>query len=168
MPCRSSWKASLMTASVLWLTPAHADEAIERNWFDDPFFVVRSDVADCPLPRGPYLTEQERRAESHYRVERGTSCYREGRCTKPNSYLYDPEIATAVRAAFEHSEDFHGSSLWVTVTRRFVIVQGCAEPAMQTRLEAMLAPLPDVERVIVEIGNDRTHPAYRLRQQTQP
>src|SRR5690554_6479593 len=45
-----------------------------RNWFDDPFFQISSAIPDCPEPAGPFITEAERRAESHRRAEKGTTC----------------------------------------------------------------------------------------------
>jgi len=42
-------------------------EEIVRNWFNDPFFQVRSAIANCPVPLGPYGTEADRMRETHYR-----------------------------------------------------------------------------------------------------
>lgn len=150
-----------------WASAQSSDTALdERNWFDDPYFQVRNAIPNCPQPRGPYTTEKEKKAEAHWRVERGTSCWLEGKCSRQNSYLYDKDIATAVKDAFERSSDYAHSSLWITVTRRFIIVQGCGPDSETSSLETFLAPTPDVERVIVEAGSDPSHVPYRLLRKT--
>ena len=70
--------------------------AERRNWFDDPFVQATSGLPGCPVPDPPLLTEAERQHEEHWRAERGTSCYRSGRCRLPNAYLYDKEIVPRV------------------------------------------------------------------------
>jgi hypothetical protein len=104
---------------------AEADSIIRKNWFSDPFFQVRAGVARCPVPRGPLLTEAEMKSESHSRVERGTSCWMAGKCARPNAYLYDAALAKTVHARFDHSEAFKDASLWITIKRKFVWVEGC-------------------------------------------
>src|SRR6266702_2903585 len=66
--------------------------AERRNWFDDPFVQATHGLPACPVPDPPLLTEAEMQHETHWRAERGTSCYRSGRCRLPNAYLYDKEI----------------------------------------------------------------------------
>ncbi|WP_211443203.1 BON domain-containing protein [Collimonas humicola] len=124
-----------------------------KNWFNDPFIQVRNAVPDCPPPLGPLVSEQEARRESHWRTERGTSCWLAGQCSKPNSYLYDAPIAQAVQAHFAADPAFARSSLWLTFQRRFVWVEGCsADPAITAAaLEAFVRAAPDVERVIVNL-----------------
>lgn len=130
-----------------------------RNWFDDPFFAVSSSVAGCPLPRGPYMSKEEMDHDSHARVERGTRCYQAGECRKPNSYMYDPEIAEHVRAALGRSTALRGTTLWVTVQRRWVFIQGCVDDAAKKqRLERLARSVPDVERVFVDVVSKRGKP----------
>ena len=67
-------------------------QTTRANHGNDPFFQISSAIAKCPVPLGPLQTEQEWLADSHYRIERGNSCWWEGRCRLPNSYLYDKGI----------------------------------------------------------------------------
>jgi hypothetical protein len=123
-----------------------------RNWFDDPFFVVRGGVRACPVPLGPLTNGDERRTQTHTRSERGTRCYLEGRCSRPNSYLYDQDIAAAVRARFAASRAYREASLWVTVQRRIVWIEGCVAPSYRSgSLERFIRDVPDVELVVVNV-----------------
>jgi len=133
--------------------PLHAAPPEElKNWFDDPFFQVRSGQPNCPLPLGPLMSEAQRRAESHYRVERGTSCWLEGKCAQPNAYWYDAPLGKAIGQRFAATAEFADTTLWITVQRRFVTVQGCvSQPAQAQQIEALLQAVPDVDRVIVEL-----------------
>ncbi len=135
-----------------------------KNWFDDPFFQVRSGLPACPLPLGPLMSEAQRRAESHYRVERGTSCWLEGKCAQPNAYWYDAPLGQAIEQKFAATAEFGDTSLWITVQRRFVIVQGCISRAEQAQqIETLLQATPDIDRVIVELmGPGDAKPPYRL------
>ncbi len=135
-----------------------------RNWFDDPFFQVRSGVPDCPAPLGPLLPQSKRNTEAHYRVERGTSCWLAGECAQPNAYWYDAGIGKAAAKAFADSPDFGDTSLWLTVQRRFVTVEGCiSRPEQARQIEALIQPLPDVERVIVQVAQPgEAKPPYAL------
>jgi hypothetical protein len=134
-----------------------------RNWFDDPYFQVRDGVGRCPVPRGPYTTEAEMRRESHSRAERGTSCWLAKQCTKQNSYLYDPGIAAAVRGRFAATAGLRDSSLWVTVQRRIVWIEGCVPSTYRDgTLESLLRDTEDVERIIVNVtSSPRGKPPYR-------
>ncbi|SFA86048.1 hypothetical protein SAMN04515620_105142 [Collimonas sp. OK607] len=134
------------------LFPAYGETL--KNWFNDPFIQVRSAVPDCPMPLGPLISEQEMRKETHWRSERGTSCWLAGQCQKPNSYLYDAPIARSVRAHFAAEPGFaRNSSLWLTFQRRFVWVEGCSADTAITvaALEAFVRVEPDVERVIINL-----------------
>jgi hypothetical protein len=131
---------------------AHAD-ASRVNRGHDPFFQVSSAVSDCPVPLGPLVTEQEWLDDSHYRIERGNSCWVEGRCRLSNAYLYDTEIAEAVQRRLTNinyaTHWREQSTLWLTLQRRFIYVQGCVAPGFdkQTFLTE-LGKTADVERVI--------------------
>jgi hypothetical protein len=136
-----------------------------RNWFDDPFFVVREAVRDCPVPLGPLTNGDERRTQTHTRSERGTRCFLEGRCARPNSYLYDKDIAAGVRERFAASRSYRDASLWVTVQRRIVWIEGCVAPGYRKgSLERLVRDVPDVELVVVNVrqGPRGTIPYRRL------
>ena len=149
MPARRH--GALIAAMLLCHPAASAEEW--KNWFDDPFFQVRAGLHDCPAPLGPVLPKSKRNAEAHYRIERGTSCWLAGRCAKANAYLYDADIGKAAAKAFSDTQDFADSSLWVTVQRRFVFVEGCvSRPEQERQIQALLESLPDVERIIVQVS----------------
>lgn len=138
---------------VLALLPiaAAGDETL-RNWFNDPFLQVRDGVRRCPTPLGPLITEARMRTEAHHRTESGTSCWLEKRCAKQNSYLYDPEIAAAVRDRFETTKVLPKASLWVTVQGRVVRIEGCVpSDYAEGTLEKLMAGVPDVAQVIVNV-----------------
>ncbi|SAK50631.1 hypothetical protein AWB75_01418 [Caballeronia catudaia] len=131
---------------------AHADDTRE-NRGDDPFLRVSSAIADCPAPRGPFETEQEWLDETHYRIERGNSCWIAGRCRLSNSYEYDKEIAQSVtrrlnslNASLQWREK---TSLWLTLQRRFIYLDGCVSRDFDTaRFVSALGETADVEKVI--------------------
>jgi hypothetical protein len=126
-----------------------------RNWYNDPFFALSGAIADCPVPLGPFETRAEMEDDAHYRVERGTTCWLAHKCTKPNSYLYDPEIADAIHKHFNDPHAFDGTSVWITVQRRFVYAEGCAPASFDTNtLRQQLEAIPDVEQVFIRIGTD--------------
>ncbi|RZI41899.1 BON domain-containing protein [Herbaspirillum sp. HC18] len=129
---------------------AHADDGpLLKNWFNDPFFQASDGMRNCPQPRGPLLTETEMKAEAHSRVERGTSCWMAGTCKEPNAYLYDASIAQAIRERLPKQE---GDSLWITVRRRWVWVEGCVTDMRHAAdWEAAMKAVPDVERVLVNV-----------------
>jgi hypothetical protein len=138
---------------------ASAEDAPQKNWFNDPFFAASADIADCPVPRGPSLTKTEMEREAHVRVERGTRCYMEGRCAKSSSYFYDPEIAANLRHALANSKALKGTSLWVSVQRRWVFIQGCAKArSKRAALEAIARRIPDVDNVFVDLRFDPKQP----------
>lgn len=120
------------------------------NWFGDPFVVLTRAIANCPVPAGPALTRAQMRAEAHDRAQRGTSCHAAGRCRLPNAYLYDAEIAPRVKKAIDADGRFAATSLWATVQRRWVWIDGClAEPGQTAQLEQLLRQIDDVEGVVV-------------------
>lgn len=143
----------------------HAQPAAERrNWFDDPFFQLSARAADCPEPAGPRLTEAERRMQSHSRAERGTTCWLTGNCERPNAYQYDQDIARTLQAGSGDDALTAGTSLWVTVQRRIVFIDGCVpDEALVAKLEAWAWRAPHVERVIVAVRSRRDQrPPYQL------
>jgi hypothetical protein len=145
---------ALGAALLLVAVPAANADAL-KNWFNDPYFQVRSAVAACRAPQGPFTTEADMRKASHARVERGTSCWLAGECARPNAYMYDAAIADAARARFEGSAVLRNASLWVTVQRRIIWVEGCAPAAdAPKQAERLLRAIPDVQQVIVNIAPD--------------
>jgi hypothetical protein len=123
------------------------------NRGNDPFFQISTAVAHCPAPLGPLETEQEWLDEAHYRIERGNSCWLEGRCRLSNAYLYDAEIAQAVRRRLlfiERATQWREkSTLWLMLQRRFIYVQGCVAPDFDTqRFLSALGKTADVDKVI--------------------
>ncbi len=134
-----------------------------RNWYNDPFFALSTAPGVCPQPLGPLMTKAEADDDAHYRVERGTTCWLAHQCTKPNSYLYDADIAKAIREEFKGDASLAGTSLWITVQRRFVYAEGCAPAAFdRAALERRLAAIPDVDKVFVRLRADpRAPPPYK-------
>lgn len=154
----------LQLALLLGTIPCLAQDAAERrNWFNDPFFQIAAQAPRCPVPLGPYLTAAEQRAEAHYRAERGTSCWLAGRCARSNAYAYDQDIALALRARVGELKLATGSSLWVTVQRRIVFIEGCVPDRRRVAaLEAWAKGVPDVEQVLVNVSTRPRAPApYR-------
>lgn len=152
--------------------PAWAD-ASRANHGNDPFFQVSRAVPACPAPLGPLETEQEWLGESHYRIERGNSCWWEGRCRLPNGYLYDKEIEEATKRRLNNIEAAthwrERTTLWLMLQRRFIYVQGCV--ASDFDKQAFLSELKktaDVERVIDETTTDPASSSLPYRTQADP
>jgi hypothetical protein len=160
--------AGVLLALLLQATGASAQAASapeRRNWFGDPFFQASDQVKGCPEPAGARITESERRVQSHGRAERGTTCWLVGKCERPNSYAYDPDIARKVRDAFAGKAPVAGSSLWITVQRRIVYLEGCvARERDEATLEAWVrTTAPEVERAVAIVHvKGRRKPPYRL------
>ena len=147
------------------VVPANAVEA-RTNWFNDPYFQVTQELARCPEPLGPAITESEALRESHHRAERGTRCHLEGRCRHPSSYDYDKEIADNIRVALQRGGLApRPSTLWVRVQGRRVWIYGCVPSGYRRgRLEKALRRIADVELTMEEIRvGDRGEIPYRTR-----
>ncbi|WP_321914370.1 BON domain-containing protein [Paraburkholderia sp. J11-2] len=126
-----------------------------KNWYNDPFFALSSAIGACPQPLGPLMTKAEADDDAHYRVERGTTCWLAHKCSKPNSYLYDADIAAAIRQQLQGDALFAGTSIWITVQRRFVYAEGCVGAGFDSAaLERRLAAIADVEQVFVRVSSD--------------
>jgi hypothetical protein len=128
-----------------------------KNHYNDPFIRITNALRDCPEPRGPFMTEREAKADAHQRIERGTSCFNEGKCKEANAYFYDPRIAknaeAAARAAIAKDKSLANSSVWFTVQRRFVFVQGCvANKAQIAKWDALVKALPEVDYVSTDLA----------------
>ena len=144
---------------------SQAAEADGRtNWFGAPWFQVSRDIAACPEPLGPLVTEAEALRQSHHRNERGLRCYLEKRCRLPSSFDYDRDIAARIEAAAPRFVP-HPSTLWVLVQGRRVWIQGCAGKGYpKGALERALRGVPEVELAIEEVRvGASAAPPYRLR-----
>lgn len=148
-------------------TPASAvvagDDKALLNRGQDPFFRISSGIAGCPEPLGPRIDEAAWQRETHHRLERGYRCHAEGRCRLSSAYHYDREIAETVQRRLQWlSRQHRGSpdswqqslprtSLWLTVSRRWVTIQGCVPRGFDPKpLADALREVEGVERVVVE------------------
>jgi hypothetical protein len=133
-------------------TAQEATAPPKQNWFDDPFFQVSAGQPACAVPEGPFYTAEERRQQTHSRLERGTSCWLAGRCADSNAYRYDKPLAPKVRAALRAVPGVDRASVWVTVQRRWVYLQGCVpNAALARRLERAARAVPEVETVVPDL-----------------
>jgi hypothetical protein len=142
-------------------TAAHAQTA--GNLFGDPFVQVTSGMPNCPVPRGPYITEEQARVQQHVRSQHGTSCHRVGRCRLPNSYLYDKEIIPRVQLYIREDGRFNDTSLWILGERRIVSIYGCVKSKEQAmELERTVTLVDDVMNVVpfVMVGTDGKPPYH--------
>ena len=107
-------------------------------------------------------TEAERREQIHSRLERGTSCWLAGRCADSNAYRYDRPLAPKVRAALAAVPGVGRGSVWVTVQRRWVYLQGCVpSAALAARLVRAVRAVPDVQTVVPDLmTGTRGKPPY--------
>jgi hypothetical protein len=145
-------RAILALALAAPASAARGDAVESRtNWFHDPFFQLSSDIARCPEPLGPLVTEEEALRDSHHRNERGLRCYLEHRCVHPSSYDYDKDIASRIEAAKARIAP-KPSTLWVLVQGRRVWVYGCVAKGYQRgTLEKALRKVQDVELAMEEL-----------------
>jgi|SRR5947207_1479415 len=156
---------------VLLLAPSvvvHAQTA--GNLFGDPFVQVTSAIANCPSPRGPYITAEQARVQQHVRSQHGGSCFRVGRCRLPNSYLYDAEIIPRVQTYIREDGRFNDTSLWILGERRIVTIMGCVKTKEQAEaLERTVSLVDDVLNVVpfLSIGTEGK-PPYKLVGDTTP
>jgi hypothetical protein len=154
-----------ITLTITISTTSHSALAgdLRSNRGSDPFFQISKAIPACPIPLGPLETEREWNSEAHYRIERGNSCWVEGRCRLSNSYRYDAEIAEAVQRRLSTislaTQWREQSSLWLLLQRRFIYVQGCVSPGFdKDKFLAELAKTADVDKVI---DNTITDPKVR-------
>ena len=143
--------AKWLAAAALMSTPwTYSQDRTDRtNYYDDPFVQVTSSIAACPVPTGPLVSADEAKAASHWRVERGTSCFQTGRCRLPNAYLYDKEIVPRVAQFLKQSDLFDHTSIWIYGQRRWVFVMGCVSSEEQgMALEQAVRQVDDVEAVV--------------------
>lgn len=143
-------------------TAQEAAAPLKQNWFADPFFRISAGLPACAMPEGPFYTAEERRAQTHSRLERGTSCWLAGKCTDSNAYRYDKPLAPKVHAALLAVPDVQKSSVWVVIQRRWVYLQGCVpSAALARKLERAARAVPDVETVVPDLMvGTRGKPTY--------
>jgi hypothetical protein len=155
----------LVFAAAAFVTAASASDEMLQKWFNHPFFQTSSAVLDCPVPAGPFTSEQDRRVQAHRRAEKGTTCWLARECDRPNAYVYDPDIALAFKAAALEHPSFANTTLWVTVQGRVVYLEGCVQQASQAvALEAFAMKVPNVQRAIAIVRSDpATRAPYPLR-----
>jgi hypothetical protein len=136
-----------------------------KNRFNDPYFQVSNDVAGCPEPLGPLMTEEEAIRDTHHRLERGLRCYLEKRCRYSSSYQYDAEIAASIQAAVrERRVNVSRSTLWVLVQGRRAWIYGCVPAGYRAgTLRSWLRTVPDVEVATEEL---RIGPRGKVRYRT--
>jgi hypothetical protein len=159
----------LVLLSLLFACAAvHAQKA--GNLFGDPFVQVTSAIAHCPVPRGPYITEEQARVQQHVRSQHGGSCYRVGRCRLPNSYLYDAEIIPRVQTYIREDGRFDDTSLWILGERRIVTIMGCVKTKEQAiALERAVSLVDDVMNIVpLLIVGTEGKPPYRVVGDTTP
>lgn len=149
-----TWRFRLMVgiSSLLCCAAASPNEDARTNFFDDPFVQVTQALAGCPQPEGPMMTRQEALADSHWRAQRGVSCYLAGRCRLSNAYQYDREIIPRAQLAIAADGRFADTSVWAIGQRRWVFLQGCVASSEQSSaLEAVVRNVDDVEAVINQL-----------------
>lgn len=131
---------------------AGAADPMEQGHFDDPFMQITSGIATCPNQERTKLTPAEIWTETHWRSERGTSCYRAGRCRYPNAYMYDKELSMRVEKSILADPRFLNTSVWMEGYRRWIVLKGCVSSQEQAReVERIVRNIDDVEAVINEL-----------------
>lgn len=152
---------TLVVAAGLTATAAFAQTA--TNAFGDPFLRATSALPGCPEPAGPRYTPEQVREEAHSRAQHGTSCYHSGRCRLPNAYLYDKEIAPRAVRYLQRDDRLADSSVWITVQRRIVVLQGCVKTREQAQaMERSVGLIDDVMGVVNELSAPGEAPKYPL------
>lgn len=135
-------------SATLW-----ADEPVRTNWFNDPFQQLSHGLANCPPAAPPLLTEKEATAEAHSRIERGNSCWNEGRCRYSSSYAYDREIMARVVQSVIKDGRFQSTSVWALGQRRWVWLKGCVNTREEAdNLVRFVRSIDDVQEVIDQLS----------------
>jgi len=150
---RHARAACLGLLAAAGMSLAHVDDGALLNRGGDPFLQVSSALPGCPEPAGPRVSEAEWMRESHHRIEHGNHCWLEGRCRLPNAYLYDKDVAESLqrrlRTLNTQLPAWRHSSLWITVSARWIKVQGCvAADFPSAAFFSALGEVADAERVI--------------------
>jgi hypothetical protein len=154
----------LVLFSLSYASTCLAQSAPERrNWFNDPFFQISNSFPNCPVPAGPFITEEEKRVQAHHRAERGTTCWLSGKCERPNSYAYDAEISQALKIALQSRGELKNTTLWVTTQGRMVFIEGCARNVSVAKaLEAIARKVPNVQQAVALVySGASSRPPYK-------
>lgn len=140
------------------------DDAVRKNFFNDPFFQISSSIQDCPMPVGPFMTAEQKLAAAHHRAERGTTCWLEGKCDRPSSYDYDQDIAGSFKGQLGTiKQSLVFTTLWVTVQGRVVYIEGCVQNQKFGReLEAFAMALPFVQIAVAKVWSGETTEPRRM------
>jgi BON domain len=156
--------AVALILSALPLEAGAQQQVTRTNAWSDPFLNVTHALPDCPVPAGPLFSPEEVRADSHWRAQRGVSCYLSGRCRLSNSYLYDKEIIPRVKQFILTDGRFDNSSIWVMGQRRWVWLIGCvASDSDRQMLELLVKNIDDVEAVVNQLMvGDGGKPEYEV------
>jgi hypothetical protein len=170
---RQVFRVSMCFALLTYANPSAFADAVRSNWGHDPFFQISKAIPRCPEPLGPLETEGEWLSESHYRIERGNSCWVEGRCRLSNAYRYDAEIAESVHRRLDTINPAthwrEKSTLWLLLQRRFIYVEGCVSPDFdKATFLSELAKTADVDSVIDNTTADPKANALRYRTLADP
>lgn len=142
-----------IAAIALLLAPAAIAQTEPRsNFFHDPFVQATKALKNCPVPEGPLYTDAQARAQSHIRVEKGTTCHYYGRCRLANAYLYDADIVARTARILALDGRFDNTSVWLLGQRRWVYLQGCVESrAAAKSLVQQIELIDDVEKVVDQL-----------------
>jgi hypothetical protein len=160
--------AAAFAAAAFAAAAAHAQ--VRGNLFNDPFLQATEGFPGCPVPRGPYVSEEDVRVQGHGRMQMGGSCYRVGRCRLPNAYLYDAEIIPRVRTYLREEGRFDDTSVWLVGHARSVMLFGCVRSKEQAEaMEKAVMLVDDVLNVAnyLMVGT-QGKPPYRLQGDTTP
>jgi hypothetical protein len=163
-------RSSALLGALLLASAATAFAQDAGNLFGDPFVQVTASIPSCPVPRGPYITQESVRKAAHGRTQQGGSCYRAGRCRLPNAYLYDPEIIPRVALYIREDGRFADTSVWVLGQARMVTLMGCVQSRQQAEsLEKAVALVDDVLGVanLLMVGTQGA-PPYKVVGDTTP
>jgi hypothetical protein len=133
------------------------------NWFNDPFLQVRSGERDCPTPFGPLMRRSQMVNEEHSRVERGTSCWLAKKCAQANAYFDDAHIGEQLARHFAEATEFADTTLWLTVKRKFVWVEGCSPVDVDAAIDRFVRATPGVDMVFVDVRHGALgHVPYKI------
>lgn len=160
----------LALAAALVLPWAAAVAQERGNLFKDPFVQATAGYPGCPEPRGPYISQEDVRAQAHGRTQMGGSCHRVGRCRLPNAFLYDAEIIPRVQQYLREDGRFDDTSVWILGQARMVTLYGCVRSREQAQaMEKAVALVDDVLGVASElmVGTDSRAP-YRVKGDSSP
>ena len=143
---------AIATAALLLAAAAVAQPEPRSNFFHDPFVQATKALKNCPVPEGPLYTAAEARAQSHIRIEKGTTCHYYGRCRLANAYLYDADIVARTARFLALDGRFDDTSVWLLGQRRWVYLQGCvASRDAAAALVQQIELIDDVEKVIDQL-----------------